>query len=178
VRLAARKLGYPPGERVSGAVLHSESARRQRFFEERFDLGAQAGFSVREQAEPFDRAAADDVRRIEIERHEQSGGPKAVRPRPGDACDDQSQMGARSPVVVRAFAEEAEDAVGVRRKQLGVPLCDAASGIRSTMAQDGVVREERAQERLKQAGASEHLRSSATRVGKTPPGRIESQLDF
>ena len=46
------------------------------------------------------------------------------------------------------------------------------------MAQAGIIGEERAQERLKQLGPRENLRSSVLCIGETPPGSVEFQRDF
>jgi hypothetical protein len=87
-------------ERMLGAVLHGESAGCQGFFEEGFDLGAQAGFAMGEKAETFDSRAADDIGRVVVERPEQAGGAYPVRMRLCNAGNHQSQMGAHSPIVV------------------------------------------------------------------------------
>ena len=119
--------------------MHGEGAGGQRFFEQRLDLGAQAGLAVGEQAESFDRGAADDIGWIVIERHEQAGGAQALGARVRDAGDDESEMGAGAPVVVSlfrgAFAEETEQPFGVRGEQLGLLFGDAAGSVGGVMAE-------------------------------------------
>jgi len=115
--------------------LHSERAGRQGLFEEGFDLSTQTGFAIGEKSETFDRGAADDVGWIVVERPEQAGGAHSVGARLRDAGDDQSQMGARSPIVIRAFAEEAEQAIGLRSEQLGLFLRDATGCVGGVVAQ-------------------------------------------
>ena len=102
---------------IAGAALHGEGAGGQRFFEQRLDLGAQAGLAVGEQAESFDCGTADDVGWIVIKRHEEAGSAQALGARVRDAGNDESEVGAGAPVVACLFrsdlAEESEQSVSV-----------------------------------------------------------------
>jgi hypothetical protein len=100
-------------KRMAGAALHGNRASRQGLFKEGFDLRAQAGFAMGEKAEAFNSGAADDIGWIVVQRLKQAGGAYSMGTRLGDARDDQSQVGARSPIVIRAFAEESEQALCV-----------------------------------------------------------------
>lgn len=123
---------------VAGTALHGEGAGGERFLEQRVDLGAEAGFAVGEQAESFNRGAANDVGWIVVERHEQAGGAQSLRARARDAGDDESKVGAGAPVVTCLFrpdlAEESKQAVGVWGEEFGLLFSDTAGGVCSVVA--------------------------------------------
>ena len=122
-----------------GAVSHGQRSGGERFFSEPFKLCAKSGVGTREHAKAFDGGTTYDVRRIVIERHEQTGGAPFLASRFRGAGDDQSEMGAGSPVVVGRFTEEIEQPVSMRDEQRGLCFCYAARGVGGALSQQRII---------------------------------------
>ena len=79
--------------------MHGKRAGGESFFDEWLDLGTKAGLAMGEQAESFDSGAADDIRWIIVKRHQKASGAQALSAGLCDASDDESEVGAGSPVL-------------------------------------------------------------------------------
>lgn len=163
---------------MTGAALHGESARRQRFLNEGFDLRTQAGLAVGEESESFDGSTSHHIGWVVVERDEQPDGAQAMSAGLRDAGNDQTKVGARSPVVACTFAEEAQQAFGVWGEELRLLLSDTANGVGGAMAQPGIDGKESTQQGLEQLGMGEDLHGVVLRVRETPSRSVEFQQDF
>ena len=130
-------------ESIAGTALHGERTDGKSFFDQRLNLWTEARLAKSEQAESFDRRAADDVRRVVIKRHEQSSGTDALSARFCDVGDDEPEVSAGAPVITCLsrpdFAEETEQTLGMGSEQLGLLLGDAACSVGGVVAQAAVV---------------------------------------
>ena len=81
--------------------MHGERAGSEGFFDEWLDLRTKAGLAMGEEAESFDSGAADDIRWIIVKRHQQASGAQSLGARLCNASDDESEVGAGSPVLAR-----------------------------------------------------------------------------
>jgi hypothetical protein len=160
------------------AVFHGQCSVGERVFSNGFKLRAQSGFLLRKYAESLDGGATDDVRRIVVERHEQAGGAPFLERRVRGARDDESEMGASSPVVVGGFAEEIEQSVSVRGEQRGLFFGYTACGISGALPQRRIIGCEGTQERHDEMRLGKNLRRSGLGIGKPPGVAVEPELAF
>lgn len=117
-----------------GAVLHGQGSGDKRFFGDGLELATEAGLASCEKAETFEGGAADHVRWVVVEGHEQSGDALTLRRGLRDAGSDESQMRTRAPVVGFTCGEGVDQFFSVGREQFGLTLGDAAGGVGGALA--------------------------------------------
>lgn len=160
-----------PRQSMLGAVLHCQGSGRERFFGERLELRSQAGLALCENPQSLDGGAANYVRGIIVERHQQASHAHPLRAGVSDAGGHQSEVRAGSPVVAAALAEESDQSFGVRFEQCGLLFDDAPRRIRGALAKPFVAGEQRLQQRSDESGAGENLRGRAL-CALQPPGTL------
>ncbi len=124
---------------MKSAVLHGEGAGGEGLFGDGFELRAEAGFVPGEDSEAFDGGAADYIRWIVAERHQQSGDTEALGAGLSDACGYEAEVGASSPVVAFSLAEQSDQGFGVRMEQMRMLLSYAACGVGGSLAEGCVI---------------------------------------